>query len=71
MAEMRGKGWRVLGYLIWMLGAGVILDSDAVRLGAVMSTIGALMFLAGAWQSWSQRVAGEQGSEQPHSAHRV
>ena len=33
MAELRGKGWRVLGYFIWMLGAGVVLDSEALTAG--------------------------------------
>ena len=34
VAELHGKGWRVLGYFLWMLGAGVVLDSDARRAAA-------------------------------------
>ncbi len=51
MAELRGRGWRVLGYFIWMLGAGVVLDSDALRLGTLLAVAGATMFGVGAWQS--------------------
>ena len=31
MRELRGKGWRVLGYFVWMLGAGVRARRPAVR----------------------------------------
>jgi len=51
MAELRGKGWRVLGYFIWMLGAGVILDSPAVGVGGTLLAAGAVLFLIGAVQS--------------------
>lgn len=51
MAEMRGKGWRVLGYFIWMLGAGVLLDGDARRLANLLLLFGAGLFLFGLWQS--------------------
>ncbi|MBX3028084.1 hypothetical protein KF840_24620 [bacterium] len=51
MAELRGKGWRVLGYFIWMLGAGVVLDSDAVRAGGLLLAVGASLFALGAAQS--------------------
>lgn len=51
MAELYGKGWRVLGYFIWMLGAGVRLDSDARRLGTLLLLAGGALFFVGVWQS--------------------
>jgi hypothetical protein len=51
MRELHGKGWRVLGYFIWMLGAGVILDSDAVAVGRLLLVVGLALFALGAWQS--------------------
>jgi hypothetical protein len=49
--ELRGKGWRVVGYFVWMLGAGVVLDSDWLTLGRALLAIGAAVFLFGVWQS--------------------
>ena len=54
MAELHGKGWRVLGYFVWMLGAGVVLDSEAVAWGRLLLVAGATLFCVGAWQSWRQ-----------------
>ncbi|MGD9763908.1 MAG: hypothetical protein AB7V27_09365 [Candidatus Binatia bacterium] len=51
MPELRGKGWRVLGYFTWMLGAGVVLDSAALGPGAVLLGLGAALFALGAIQS--------------------
>ena len=51
MPELRGKGWRVLGYFIWMLGAGVVLDSQATGAGGLLLAVGAGLFLLGAAQS--------------------
>jgi len=51
VAELHGKGWRVLGYFLWMLGAGVYLDSDARRAAAFLLSAGGALFLAGVWQS--------------------
>lgn len=51
MDELRGKGWRVLGFFIWMLGAGIVLDSDAATFGRLVLVIGAAMFFVGCWQS--------------------
>jgi hypothetical protein len=51
MHELRGKGWRVLGYFIWMLGAGIILDSHAARIGTALLLTGAALFAGGVWQS--------------------
>ena len=51
MAELRGRGWRVLGCFVWMLGAGVLLDSEALLVGRAVSAVGAALFLLGVWQS--------------------
>ena len=53
MHELRGKGWRVLGYFIWMLGAGVVLDSNARPLGTVLMITGVALFATGVCQSMS------------------
>lgn len=64
MAELRGKGWRVLGYFIWMLGAGVVLDADAIGLGSAVLLAGCLLFGVGVLQAL--RPAGAGAKE--HSA---
>jgi membrane protein implicated in regulation of membrane protease activity len=51
MRELRGKGWRVLGYFLWMVGAGVVLDSDALGAGRLLLALGAALFATGVWQS--------------------
>jgi hypothetical protein len=51
MRELRGKGWRVIGYFVWMLGAGVVLDSDAVAAGRLLLAVGVAIFAVGVWQS--------------------
>jgi len=53
MHELRGKGWRVLGYFVWMLGAGIILDADAPRCAALLMVVGVVLFVTGVWQSLS------------------
>jgi hypothetical protein len=55
---LRGKGWRVVGYFVWMLGAGVVLDSNWLTVGRTLLAIGAAVLLYGVWQS---RRAGEGG----------
>ena len=52
MTELRGKGWRVLGYFVWMLGAGLVLDADWPVPTRVLLTLGAGLFALGVWQSW-------------------
>jgi hypothetical protein len=47
MSELRGKGWRVLGYFIWMVGAGVVLDSDAIGFGTALLLTGGCLFAVG------------------------
>ena len=56
MAELRGKGWCVLGYFIWMLGAGIVLDHESSGAGPLLLAVGAALFSLGAWQAWAQRV---------------
>jgi hypothetical protein len=51
MRELHGKGWRVLGYFVWMLGAGVVLDGGGAASGRVLLLGGAAMFAVGVWQS--------------------
>jgi hypothetical protein len=51
MRELRGKGWRVTGYFVWMLGAGVVLDSNAARTGGLLLAAGAGLFGVGVGQS--------------------
>lgn len=58
MRELHGKGWRVIGYFVWMLGAGVVLDSDDLAIGRLLLAVGAAVFAAGVWQS-------RRGSEGP------
>jgi len=53
MPELRGKGWRVLGYFVWMLGAGVVLDSDGLATGRLLLLAGVALFALGVWQSAS------------------
>lgn len=51
MVELRGKGFRVLGFFVWMLGAGIVLDGGVQVAGGVLLVGGALLFGIGAWQS--------------------
>lgn len=55
MKELRGKGWRVLGYFLWMLGAGLVLDGGFTRPALALLLAGAGMFGAGTWQSLVDR----------------
>ncbi len=63
MREMAGKGWRVLGYLIWMLGAGVVLDSTAWRLGGLLLVCGGGLFALGVAQSIAGGVPAESAGD--------
>jgi hypothetical protein len=51
MPELGGKGWRVLGYFLWMLGAGIVLDGRPGFAGKLLLAAGAGLFLLGVWQS--------------------
>ena len=57
MPELRGKGWRVIGYFVWMLGAGVVLDSESTGTGGVLLAVGASLFGLGVAQSVGGRAA--------------
>ena len=52
MSEMRGKGWRVIGYFLWMLGAGLVLDGPPGVAGPALLGFGATLFAWGVGQSW-------------------
>ncbi len=56
MAELRGKGWCVLGYFLWLLGAGIALDGEAMGASPLLLSAGAGLFALGAWQLWGQRL---------------
>jgi len=58
MPELAGKGWRVLGYFAWMLGAGVVLDSDHWTVGGALLAVGAGLFVFGITQSMAARERG-------------
>ncbi|MBI4518874.1 MAG: hypothetical protein HY699_24025 [Deltaproteobacteria bacterium] len=47
MAELDAKGRRVLGYFVFMLGAGLVLDSSALWYGVLVMIAGAACFAAG------------------------
>jgi hypothetical protein len=42
-----GKGGRVTGFFVFMLGAGLLLESTAVWPGVVLMGIGAVLFARG------------------------
>jgi hypothetical protein len=44
---LAGKGKRVTGVFILMIGAGLILESSAVRLGSLITLIGTVTFVWG------------------------
>ena len=51
MRELRGKGWRVLGYFVWMQGAGIVLDGHRLGIGRLLLAVGLAVFALGVWQS--------------------
>lgn len=53
MRELRGKGWRTVGYFVWMVGAGIVLDGGTLFWGRLLLLAGAFFFFAGVWQSLS------------------
>jgi hypothetical protein len=53
LEALRGKGWRVLGYFLWMLGAGIVLDADATTFGSLLLAAGVIAYLAGLVQGQS------------------
>ena len=55
MRELRGKGWRVLGYFVWMLGAGRGARQRPAVAGRLLLAVGAALFAAGVWQAAARR----------------
>jgi hypothetical protein len=53
LEELRGKGWRVLGYFLWMLGAGIVLDAESTTFGTLLLVAGVASYLAGLAQRQS------------------
>jgi hypothetical protein len=47
VAELDAKGRRVLGYFVFMLGAGLVLDSSALWYGVAVMIVGAASFASG------------------------
>ncbi|HVN86202.1 MAG TPA: hypothetical protein VMW17_15305 [Candidatus Binatia bacterium] len=49
MAEpaLDGKGRRVAGFFVFMLGAGLLLESTAAWSGAILMSAGAVLFAGG------------------------
>lgn len=52
-----GKGRRVAGFFVFMLGAGLMLESTAVWCGAVLMAIGAIVFARGVFAGSHQESA--------------
>ncbi len=50
MREVSGKGSRVLGTFILMVGGGLVLESDAWAVGAALMLVGAVMLSWGLLQ---------------------
>jgi hypothetical protein len=47
MGELDGRGRRVAGFFVFMLGAGLVLESAALWYGVAMMAIGAVLFALG------------------------
>lgn len=47
LEALRGKGWRVFGFFLWMLGTGIVLDGDAFAFGSLLLGVGMAAFLGG------------------------
>jgi hypothetical protein len=58
LEELRGEGWRALGYFLWMLGAGIVLDGDGGALATLLLVAGAAAFLGG-WMQILQSPGGQ------------
>jgi hypothetical protein len=53
LEALRGKGWRVLGYFLWMLGAGIVLDATSTTFGTLLLVAGLASYVAGLAQGRS------------------
>lgn len=58
MAELSGKGKRVLGTFVLMVGAGVILDSHVLWLGVSIMIVGAIGFMWGILETHPRPMVG-------------
>jgi hypothetical protein len=47
MGEFGGRGWRVLGFYVFLLGSGLVLESRAVWYGVAIMVVGAGCFAWG------------------------
>jgi hypothetical protein len=51
MPDLAGKGKRVVGTFVLMMGAGAIVDAHAMWIGATVMLLGAAAFLQGALEA--------------------
>ena len=56
-AALAGKAKRVLGFFVAMLGAGIVLDSPAAWIGAVIMLAGVAFFVWGAAEARQRATA--------------
>ena len=47
MNELAGRGQRVAGMFVAMIGSGLVLESGWVGLGWIIATVGLVVFVAG------------------------
>ncbi len=62
MGELAGKGLRVGGLFVAMLGAGLVLESAQVRLGIAVLVLGLAVFAAGFARRRNSAGLGESGA---------
>ena len=44
MSELQRKGWRVAGMVVFMIGAGVVLESTALWTGGLVTGLGLALY---------------------------
>jgi hypothetical protein len=47
VSDLAGRGQRVAGMFIAMIGSGLVLESGLVGLGWIIATVGLVIFVAG------------------------
>ncbi len=52
--ELAGKAKRVVGFFVFMVGSGIVLDSSAAWMGGLIMLIGALVFIWGVAEASSR-----------------
>ena len=60
--ELAGKGKRVAGVFVFMIGASIVLDTHALWMGLPMLAVGAVLF---AWGMADARTVEPLGAPQP------